>query len=338
MSSDPGSAARAPFGDAVVADVAAVAGQLLAALPPTGTGDAADRAGHRPRHPTSDAAPFPADALFALMADALPAGRPAGQRVDREHHPVLGRTWLVDRPRSLFFPAAGGLGFGLPAAVGVALADPARPVVAVLGDGAAQYGIAGLWTAAQLRLPVTFLVLRNGGYGALRGFVAQLGSGDAPGLDLPGLDAVADRAGLRGRGSAHPHREGARERAVRPVRGAGPPRPRGADHGGDTQPRLTSERIVLMTSRQRQTSGRLVQTGAGVSQRRRRTAALDARRASTSSVTGMKPPRLTESPKTRFTSSRTTSLLPTATTQSDRAATSLLRGEWRSVAGRGSCS
>ncbi|WP_343945338.1 thiamine pyrophosphate-dependent enzyme, partial [Pseudonocardia zijingensis] len=93
-------------------------------------------------------------------------------------------------PRSLLFPAAGGLGFGLPAAVGMALADPTRPVVAVLGDGATQYGIAGLWSAAQHRLPVTFLVLRNGGYGALRGFVHQLSVQNAPGLELPDLDAV----------------------------------------------------------------------------------------------------------------------------------------------------
>jgi benzoylformate decarboxylase len=72
----------------------------------------------------------------------------------------------------------------------MALADPERPVVAVLGDGATQYGITGLWTAAQHQLPVTFLVLRNGGYGALRGFVDRLGVRNAPGLDLPDLDAV----------------------------------------------------------------------------------------------------------------------------------------------------
>jgi benzoylformate decarboxylase len=90
----------------------------------------------------------------------------------------------------MFFPAAGGLGFGLPAAVGVALADPARPVVAVLGDGAFQYGVQGLWTAAQLDLPITFVVLRNATYGVLRSFADHLGVDKAPGLDLPGLDAV----------------------------------------------------------------------------------------------------------------------------------------------------
>jgi benzoylformate decarboxylase len=144
--------------------------------------------------PAPGEAPFPADAVFAEMARVLPPE----VRLVNESTSNTTQFWAhldLDRPRSLFFPAAGGLGFGLPAAVGVALADPHRPVVAVLGDGALQYGVAGLWTAVQLGLPVTFVVLRNGGYGALRSFVAQLGVADAPGLDLPGLDAVQIAAG-----------------------------------------------------------------------------------------------------------------------------------------------
>jgi benzoylformate decarboxylase len=188
VGSDPGSAARAPFGDALVGDVAAIAGQLLEALPAD-----AERALPAPRTVPDatlpETGPFPADALFA----ALTAAVPEHVRFVNESTANTSQFWThldLREPRSLLFPAAGGLGFGLPAAVGMALADPSRPVVAVLGDGAAQYGITGLWTAAQLQLPVTFLVLRNGGYGALRGFVAQLGVQRAPGLDLPDLDAV----------------------------------------------------------------------------------------------------------------------------------------------------
>jgi benzoylformate decarboxylase len=187
VGSDPGAAARAAFGDALVGDVAAIAGQLLAALP------AADHPLPAPRDvpdaPLPDTGPFPADALFAALTEALPRHA----RLVNESTANTTQFWThldLREPRSLLFPAAGGLGFGLPAAVGMALADPTRPVVAVLGDGAAQYGITGLWTAAQLQLPVTFLVLRNGGYGALRGFVSQLGVQNAPGLDLPDLDAV----------------------------------------------------------------------------------------------------------------------------------------------------
>ncbi|MBV9922561.1 MAG: benzoylformate decarboxylase, partial [Pseudonocardia sp.] len=188
VSSDPGSAARAAFGEAVVADVAATVEQLLDALPDSSIGPPPDAA--RPHPVAPHAAPFTADELFAVMADVLSPG----VRLVNESTANTAQFWdhlAIDRPRSMFFPAAGGLGFGLPAAVGVALADPERPVVAVLGDGAVQYGVAGLWSAAQLGLPVTFVVLRNGGYGALRSFVAQLGVDGAPGLDLPGLDAVA---------------------------------------------------------------------------------------------------------------------------------------------------
>ena len=92
------------------------------------------------------------------------------------------------RGGSYFFPASGGLGFGIPAAVGVALAQPDRPVVGVIGDGSANYGITGLWTAAQQRLPVTYVLLRNGTYGALQWFADLLGTPDAPGTTIPGLD------------------------------------------------------------------------------------------------------------------------------------------------------
>ncbi len=193
VSNDPETAARAAFGDAIVADVAAVVGQLLDALPAVPARPAAP-ARERPVAPRPDAAPFPADAVFAQMARSLPAG----VRLVNESTSNTTQFWAhldVSRPRSLFFPAAGGLGFGLPAAVGVALADPSRPVVAVLGDGALQYGLPGLWTAAQFNLPITFLVLRNGGYGALRSFVTQLGVAEAPGLDLPDLEAVRIAAG-----------------------------------------------------------------------------------------------------------------------------------------------
>jgi benzoylformate decarboxylase len=196
ISDDPGSAARAAFGEAVVADVAEVVGQLLAQLPTArATRAAPDRASAVPADEAAAAdGALRADQVFAAMARLLPAD----VRLVNESTSNTTQFWqhlALSRPRSLFFPAAGGLGFGLPAAVGVALADPRRPVVAVLGDGAFQYGVVGLWTAVQLDLPITFVVLRNGGYGALQSFLAQLGVEKAPGLDLPGMDAVTIAAG-----------------------------------------------------------------------------------------------------------------------------------------------
>jgi benzoylformate decarboxylase len=60
--------------------------------------------------------------------------------------------------------ASGGIGWGLPASVGASLANPGRPVVCYSGDGSAMYSIQSLWTAAHHRLPITFVLLNNGGY------------------------------------------------------------------------------------------------------------------------------------------------------------------------------
>src|SRR5699024_1955981 len=88
------------------------------------------------------------------------------------------------------FPAAGGLGFGLAAAVGVQLAQPGRRVIALVGDGSANYGITALWTAAQYRIPVTFVILNNHTYAALRSFSNHMEVKNAPGIDIPGIDFV----------------------------------------------------------------------------------------------------------------------------------------------------
>ncbi len=76
--------------------------------------------------------------------------------------------------------------------MGVALAVKTqgvkRSVVAVIGDGAFQYSIQCLYTAAQHKLPVVFVVCRNGEYGVLKDFALLEEAPNAPGLDLPGLD------------------------------------------------------------------------------------------------------------------------------------------------------
>jgi benzoylformate decarboxylase len=60
--------------------------------------------------------------------------------------------------------ASGGIGWGLPASVGVSLANPDRPVVCYSGDGSAMYSIQSLWTAAHHKLPLTVVLVNNGGY------------------------------------------------------------------------------------------------------------------------------------------------------------------------------
>src|SRR5580704_91757 len=70
----------------------------------------------------------------------------------------LWRRLPMQEPGSYYFGAAGGLGFAMPAALGVQLAEPSRRVVAVIGDGSANYSITALWTAARYKIPVVFLI------------------------------------------------------------------------------------------------------------------------------------------------------------------------------------
>jgi len=84
--------------------------------------------------------------------------------------------------------ASGGLGHGLPAAVGVALGRPDDKIIAVLGDGSAMYSIHGLWSAAQLGLPITFVIINNGRYEALHEFARHFGLQQTVGTSLPGID------------------------------------------------------------------------------------------------------------------------------------------------------
>lgn len=97
--------------------------------------------------------------------------------------------------------ASGGLGHGLPAAVGVALARPGRKVIGLLGDGSAMYSIQGLWTAAELDLPIAFIIVANNSYRALEEFGRHFDIRTLPGVKLPHLDfcALAESQGVKAR-------------------------------------------------------------------------------------------------------------------------------------------
>jgi benzoylformate decarboxylase len=76
---------------------------------------------------------------------------------------------LLPTRQSLGFLAAatGGLGFAMPAAVGMRLANPRRPVMAVVGDGSSLYAIQSVWSAAHYGIGVLFVVLSNGRYAVM---------------------------------------------------------------------------------------------------------------------------------------------------------------------------
>ena len=187
ITSDPDEAARAPMGDAIVGDVA-LALQALVEL----VGNS-DRNGPEPRPAPADppeADPMSGSATMAALADVWPDGGIAVAEAPSSAFALRNRLRL-SQPGSYYQSASGGLGFGICAAVGVQLAEPGRPVVCVVGEGSAQYGINVLWTAAAYKVPVTYLVLRNSEYMILKWFSEFEQVKGAPGLELPGLDTAA---------------------------------------------------------------------------------------------------------------------------------------------------
>lgn len=112
--------------------------------------------------------------LAAGVSAALPPGAVlATDNAMACYYGLLANVGL-DRPASYLFPTGyGTLGYGLPAAIGAAVADPTRPVVAVLGDGGVMFSVAELATAAELRLPLPVVVVDNSGYGEIRNEMAE---------------------------------------------------------------------------------------------------------------------------------------------------------------------
>ncbi len=109
-------------------------------------------------------------------------------------------AFLKNRERDGFYGlASGGLGFGLPGAIGVALARPGRPVLAVLGDGSSLYSVQALWTAAHLKLPIHFIIVNNRSYRIIKDrLVAMRGTDAFTGMDIrdPAIDFVAVARGF----------------------------------------------------------------------------------------------------------------------------------------------
>jgi benzoylformate decarboxylase len=187
ITSDPGEAARAPMGDAIVGDVALALKELVELV------GESERPAPEPRPAPGEPAeadPISGSDAMAALADVWPQDGIAVVETPSSTLALRNRLRL-SKPGSYYFSASGGLGFGISAAVGVQLAQPQRPVVCVLGEGSAQYGITALWTAVAYKVPVTFLVLRNEEYMILKWFAALEQVSGAPGLELPGLDVAA---------------------------------------------------------------------------------------------------------------------------------------------------
>jgi benzoylformate decarboxylase len=191
ITSDPDEAARAPMGEAIVADVGLALEALLELAPES------DRPPPEPLPEAGDVPeedPMSSSTALRALAEVFPDD---GILVLESPSATLAaRNQLrLSRPGSYFFGAGGGLGFGLSAAVGVQLAQRDRPVVCVIGEGSVQYAVTALWTAVAYEVPVTFLVLRNEEYAILKWFAGIEQVEGAPGLDLPALETAAIASG-----------------------------------------------------------------------------------------------------------------------------------------------
>jgi acetolactate synthase-1/2/3 large subunit len=128
--------------------------------------------------------------FFEAIRTALPDVIIAGDSTQPTYY-----AWLhyeTEKARCYFHSASGfgTLGYAIPAAIGAKLAAPDRPVIGLIGDGAAQFTIGELASAAEVKIPVIFLVWNNAGYGEIKKFMAD---GDIPqiGVDIYTPDFIA---------------------------------------------------------------------------------------------------------------------------------------------------
>jgi benzoylformate decarboxylase len=192
ITDDPTAAAVTPVGTSIIATMRPALKMLLDLLPETSREAPTGRA-----LPPAPAAgdPIPVEFLLHTLSGAMPDNAVLVEEAP-SHRPAMQKFMPMRGQDSFYTMASGGLGWSLPAAVGMALGRPGVRTVCLIGDGSAMYSIQALWTAAQRRLPLTVVVINNAGYGAMRSFSQVMQVRNVPGLDLPGIDFVQIAQGL----------------------------------------------------------------------------------------------------------------------------------------------
>ncbi|TQR85231.1 benzoylformate decarboxylase [Mycobacterium hodleri] len=203
ITTDPHLSAIAPVGDSLIGSVRTALEQLVDLVEVPG-----DRSAPTPRQLPAATMPEPAAAPMKpeLVYQVIAAVKPENAALVNESTSTMAHQlkWCPTTQSDSFFATpSGGIGWGVPAAVGVALGDRERGVkrhvVATIGDGSFEYSVQAIWTAGQHQLPIIFVVLRNGAYEILKSFALLEKTPNVPGLDLPDLDieALGKGFGLR---------------------------------------------------------------------------------------------------------------------------------------------
>lgn len=169
---------HSPVDLAVVAPPAAACRRLAQRLPQRSAA-AVVGPDRTPPAPPSSGEPLRAAHVLAALAQRVDADTVIVEETPSSR-PDLHRLIPARSPLGFLSAAMGGLGFAMPAAIGVRMARPDGPVVAVVGDGSSLYGIQALWSAAHYGTGVLFVVLANGRYAIMDRLAEQHGSGKAP--------------------------------------------------------------------------------------------------------------------------------------------------------------
>ncbi len=166
VAADPAEVARSPAELAVLGSPAAVCAELARAVQPRRATPPEPLRRPPPPPPPAPGEELQASHVLAALGELLPRDAVVVEEapVDR---PEIHDRLPAREPLGYLSAAMGGLGFAIPAAAGLRMALPRRPIVAVVGDGAAIYGSPALWTAAHYGIGALFLVLANGRYAVL---------------------------------------------------------------------------------------------------------------------------------------------------------------------------
>jgi benzoylformate decarboxylase len=192
ITDDADAAAVTPSGTSIIATMKPALSLLLDLLPESKR--ATPKVRTLPPAPKA-ADPLPVEFLLHSLSQAMPDGASLVEEVP-SHRPAMQKFLPMRGQDSFYTMASGGLGYSLPAAVGMALGKPNSRTVCLIGDGSAMYSIQALWTAAQRKLPLTIVVINNSGYGAMRSFSQVMQVRNVPGLELPGIDFVRLAEGM----------------------------------------------------------------------------------------------------------------------------------------------
>jgi benzoylformate decarboxylase len=189
-------------------EYASQAERRLAALKPRNWSVQRDKA-RREVQETASSTPIDPRYLMMRLVDALPQNAIVVEEA-LTASPALASFLPMRDANSFYGLASGGLGFGVPGAIGISLAQPGRPVVAAIGDGSSMYGIQGLWTAAHLKLPITYVIINNRSYRIIKERLLAGRKTDrfvAMDMNDPPIDfvSVAKGLGLTARCITDPH-------------------------------------------------------------------------------------------------------------------------------------